>query len=500
MPQAHVSPLFLAVALAFGTLAIAQGDDCSGALAVGNGSSGPYNNLTATTSSPGLICGFGTGDVWFSYLAGANGTLTVDLCGATFDTMIEIFDGASGCGSLTSLGCNDDSACGLESAMSVPVSGGTSYYIRVGGYAGDVGSFPLNISGPPPAGQGLATVVAYGTGCASAPDTCFYEDFPSGTHDLGGTTMSLLRAGGTYIAAPGAATYVAPSVNATSLPIGDDDQITVTLSTAMPVGRNDSTSSLTVCSNGFVSTGLGNGTDYFPDVTALLNNPKTGWYNWHDYNPSTPGSGQIKFEEQNGIAYITWDDVWDFGATAGPGSTFQLQFELANGTVHFAWQSMSAAGNDHLVGFSEGGVTADPGSTDISLALPATFTAAIFKVSPISLAATGRPLMGTSISLNTGNLNPSVPFGVVALGFNNPATDLTNLGMAGCTQYTDNLALLLFLPLGASTVSTPYSVPGAAYALGLHLLAQSIVYDPAAGLTTLGALSSNGINLGIGNF
>jgi hypothetical protein len=67
--------------------------------------------------------------------------------------------------------------------------------------------------------------------------------------------------------------------------------------------------------------------------------------------------------------------------------------------------------------------------------------------------------------------------------------------MTGCTQYTDGLATLLFFSPGA-VQSTPFAVPNA---IGLSIKAQAAVYCPSAGLTTLGAIASNGLDLGIGN-
>jgi len=85
---------------------------------------------------------------------------------------------------------------------------------------------------------------------------------------------------------------------------------------------------------------------------------------------------------------------------------------------------------------------------------------------------------------------------LLSLTQHNPGLDLTGIGMAGCSQYQGGEVTLLFLPFGASTASTPLAVPNA---LGIHIYAQSFVYDPAAGLTLLGAVSSNGVDLGIGN-
>ncbi|MBK8975614.1 MAG: hypothetical protein IPM29_06785 [Planctomycetes bacterium] len=123
-------------------------DECSGAIAVVTGANGPFDSTGMTTSSPPFSCvASGGSDMWFSYAATAAGDATVETCGAGFDTCIEAYSGT--CAALTSLACNDD-ACGLQSRITFPVMTGTTYYIRVGGFAAATGSFPLLIDVTPP--------------------------------------------------------------------------------------------------------------------------------------------------------------------------------------------------------------------------------------------------------------------------------------------------------------------------------------------------------------
>jgi len=70
--------------------------------------------------------------------------VTVQTCGANYDSTLQIFDGTGGCGGLVSLGCNDDS-CGLQSQLALAQVQGTTYFIRVGGFNGGTGNFPLDI-------------------------------------------------------------------------------------------------------------------------------------------------------------------------------------------------------------------------------------------------------------------------------------------------------------------------------------------------------------------
>ncbi len=86
-------------------------------------------------------------DVWFMYVPLIDGTLTVDTCGSAFDTVLSILTGCPGEGG-AELACNDN-ACGAQSSVSLPVTSGVEYLIRVAGFDGAVGSFRLNVAGPP---------------------------------------------------------------------------------------------------------------------------------------------------------------------------------------------------------------------------------------------------------------------------------------------------------------------------------------------------------------
>ncbi|MBI5864184.1 MAG: hypothetical protein HZB38_06730 [Planctomycetes bacterium] len=90
----------------------------------------------ASTSSP---------DVWYSYVAPFDGTLTVSTCGgAGWDTVLGVWS-ACPAASGAEIGCNDDS-CGLQSSVVVSMQGGVQYLIRVAGYSGATGTFTLTIS------------------------------------------------------------------------------------------------------------------------------------------------------------------------------------------------------------------------------------------------------------------------------------------------------------------------------------------------------------------
>jgi hypothetical protein len=372
--------------------------------------------------------------------------------------------------------------------------------------AGSFGRVEVYVS---PAGPGVASAIPYGTGCyaPSTPPTqsqcaSIYESFAtSAALDLGNSAITWLpTGGGGYVMLPGITTYVTPSGTATSVAFGDDIEQVVALTGSFPFDGG-TTSSLAICSNGFVSVATGNGTSFSPAAASMLSAPLTGWWNWHDYNPTTAGSGLIKFEEIAGVAYITWDGVWDYGgASTANANTFQFQFDETTGMVHLVFQTMSLLGSNRVVGYSPGGASLDPGNRDISATLPAAFS-----LSPstnegpaLALAASARPLIGTSINLVTSNIPAGTALGASLLGLAqfNPGIDLTVIGMPGCSKYTDGSVTQIFL-VGGSTASVVFNIPNVPAYVGIHVFAESATFS--AGFNALGVIASNGLDLGIGN-
>ncbi|MFZ4575970.1 MAG: hypothetical protein ACOYN0_16395, partial [Phycisphaerales bacterium] len=126
-------------------------DDCANRIGIGLGATA-FSNVGATTDGPThVLCNFFgnnniTNDVWFNYPCFTTGNLTVDTCGASFDSKLAVYS-SSGCTNYEAriLACSDD-VCGNNATVTIPVTAGQNYTIRVGGFAGAVGSGNLNLT------------------------------------------------------------------------------------------------------------------------------------------------------------------------------------------------------------------------------------------------------------------------------------------------------------------------------------------------------------------
>ena len=119
------------------------GDECAQATMVSMGQT-IYDTAAATNSTPAYICEANTGtDLWFEFVAPTTDVYRFDLCGTSYDTVLEVHEGT--CTGGVVLGCSDD-ACDLASWTLVPCTASTSYFVRVGGFAGVAGPGILDIS------------------------------------------------------------------------------------------------------------------------------------------------------------------------------------------------------------------------------------------------------------------------------------------------------------------------------------------------------------------
>jgi hypothetical protein len=131
--------------LAFNIPGLPNIDNCANAQSLTCGSIVTGSTVASTLDGPGTSCTGGSvaADNWYTF-TGTGANVTASLCGGTdYDSKLDIYTGT--CGALTSVVCNDD-ACGLQSAITWPTVLGTTYYIRVHGFGGDVGNYTLTLN------------------------------------------------------------------------------------------------------------------------------------------------------------------------------------------------------------------------------------------------------------------------------------------------------------------------------------------------------------------
>ncbi len=137
-----------------------EGDTCSDAAVASEGGNA-FDTSSMTDSGYGepdesqcdgtYLEWSGSKDFWFVWTPGADGTATFTTCDtSSYDTSMVLYEGTS-CGSLSQIACNGDygDSTGCQDYHSqidaVSISGGQSYYIRLGGWQAAAGSGTLTI-------------------------------------------------------------------------------------------------------------------------------------------------------------------------------------------------------------------------------------------------------------------------------------------------------------------------------------------------------------------
>jgi hypothetical protein len=147
-------------ALAITAAALAQpaNDLCTGAIDI-TAETFPLEttgvNITTATPAPEVsMCATGAYTIWYKVTPTASGAMLVSTCpaqapGCTIqDTVVSVYASADGtCGTLTSVGCNDDE-CDIRSRVSITATAGVTYYIQAAKFFSD----------PPPAGANILSI------------------------------------------------------------------------------------------------------------------------------------------------------------------------------------------------------------------------------------------------------------------------------------------------------------------------------------------------------
>jgi len=164
-------------------------DSCQNAQVVGNVTNLPWSTAFATPDSNAYIY---SNSIWFSYTATSSATVLVSLCGSSFDTRLQIFEGAS-CDPLGPIVAQDDDACddginGLASYVNFSPTSGQTYLIQVGGYSHNSGDGVLTIEAGDPIFNVAPTSIA-GTAPLNGSDTDTLTVTNTGTATLNFTAI-----------------------------------------------------------------------------------------------------------------------------------------------------------------------------------------------------------------------------------------------------------------------------------------------------------------------
>ena len=98
------------------------------------------SNIGATTETGERLTGGAS--AWWQWRPASSGTATIDTAGSTFNTFLGVYTGME-VSALRTL-AEDDDAIGLQSRVTLQVTAGTVYRLRVAGYDGDTGNIVLN--------------------------------------------------------------------------------------------------------------------------------------------------------------------------------------------------------------------------------------------------------------------------------------------------------------------------------------------------------------------
>ncbi len=144
-------------------------DDCSSSTAVGNGSFAV--STVGATNDGSASCGSSSTspDVWFRYVAPADGLVRFATSGSDYTPALALFDGCPAAGG-AELGCDDAGAVSLanETSLVLTVTTGDEILVRVSGFVGDEGTTTLTI-GPTGGIEGTATDALSGEPIADVP-------------------------------------------------------------------------------------------------------------------------------------------------------------------------------------------------------------------------------------------------------------------------------------------------------------------------------------------
>lgn len=207
----------------------------------------------------------------------------------------------------------------------------------------------------------------------------------------------------------------------------------------------------------------------------------------------------VGFRDNDGNAL----NEWSWSRSGG-----ELSF-LAAADNALNWNTLFNFWFDATVGPATGSVTIDqarfgPGQLAVvgsnqvpNGALSATVSSVGVGCHGLSLDASPRPVIGSTVALTTSGIQSGTPFGLTVLSTAQavPPIDLAVYGMAGCQGHVVGGVNQFWFGPGA-TAQVNLNVPNSPIWIGMPVVGQSFAYSPP--LTTLGLVASNGVVMTVG--
>ena len=347
-----------------------------------------------------------------------------------------------------------------------------------------------------------ASSQSVGVGCPAPTGPSLYETFSAANPaDLNGLSLSFLPSGATdYVAVPNVSpTWFSGFTN--RLTAGDDDNLPLTLPFAFPYNGATLTQ-IFACGNGYVTLGATAPTvDWTPTTAEMLAGPARIMGFWRDlYAPGavSPAGVYADLDPATGDYVITWNAVPEY--QANPPETFQIALS-PSGQFTIRWQTVQVTTGTFYVGYTAGGNTADPGTSDLSAVNGRTVSTVVTRPLTLAAATGSTPQVGGTFTLNGGNVQslPNGVFCILLISTEIPGgLPLDVLGLTGCTAYVQlpELASFFNLTLGAATTSWSVPIPLSNSFYGVSLMSQAVSDDVTA--NAFGYRVSNGLRWNLG--
>lgn len=324
-------------------------------------------------------------------------------------------------------------------------------------------ALPYSMTSNPNTCARLHTV---GTGCTNG-FASFYEHLAGWNQDLAGRMVTGTFNGAGYTITTGPGPGVIFPIGIAPVPLGDDTSVNV------------GTLGMWIGSNGWLALGPGNSNAPVPLVPTMLNQPAPQLSAWTDLNPSSTGGGQVYYWEPTPTtAVATWFNV--FAKNTNLPVTLQITWDLAtrNWTIEFGSYSPFHP-HPWLTGYSPGGVSADPGNSDISTFGSNPHTIDLLDTLPLTLQAPNRPVqtaVATPWNAVTTNIAANAILHLGWVGFVNPALPLAGFGLPNdCVLHASIDVITANNPFpGPVQAWTPFILPALPPALiGVQLNVQA---------------------------